>query len=529
MQRDKEEFEKEFEQLPEEYAGLASYEDVLAAQRITFEDVKEHITGPVISLITHVILLAFLGSVIVFHGPEERSDIEIEVREVELKELEKIPEPPQPEEETVEPEIEVERPDVETEAVDVEVEDVAVDTAAEDVAVPDLLSVKPSNSALVFPHIMGMRSGAGRRAALKRYGGGTHTERAVLKALRWLRDHQNPDGSWGDGIPTYFPSLTGFALLTFLAHGETPSSAEFGACVLKAIKKLVELVDRGNGSVAGDYSQGIVMYALSEAYALTKIPMLEATMNKGMTRVIAGQNDLGGFNYGYRRQLLGEQQRCDLSVGGWNYQALKAAFSAGCAVPGIEDAIDKGIKCISTVSKNDNNGFKYDNNNKNPSRNMTSVGTLCLQLLGAGKTPEAKGGIAWLEKNAFTFDWKKPERWSVYGWYYQVQAFFQDYAGKGGEWKKWNKMFTGELIKAQKTDGHWETPLVDAGSKDSHTEAMFKGIDGPVYATTLCCLMLEVYYRYLPTFKVAEAREDIAGEKTEDSSKEAEDDGLRIE
>lgn len=525
MRKDKEVFEKELEELPEEYSGPANYEDVLAAQHITFEDVKEHITGPVISLITHVILLVFLGSIIVFHGPEERTDIEVEVREVELKELEKIPEPPEAEEEIVEPEIEVDRPDVETEAVDVDVEDVAVDTSAEDVAVPDLLSVKPSNSALVFPHIMGMRSGAGRKAALKRYGGGSHTERSVVKALRWLRDHQNPDGSWGDGVAEYFPSLSGLALLTFLAHGETPQSPEFGACVLKAIKKLVEWVDRGNGLVAGNYSHGIVMYALSEAYALTKIPMLEATMNKGMTRLIAGQNELGGFNYGYRRQLCGAQQRCDLSVGGWNYQALKAAFSAGCAVPGIEDAIDKGIKCITTVSKNDDNGFKYDNDNKNASRNMTSVGTLCLQLLGAGKTPDAKGGVAWLEKNAFTFDWKQPERFSVYGWYYQVQAFFQDYAGRGGEWKRWNKMFTGELIKAQKTDGHWETPMVDAGKKDNNTEAMFKGIDGPVYATTLCCLMLEVYYRYLPTFKVMEDREDA--EQKKDSEKE--EDGLKIE
>ena len=39
----------------------------------------------------------------------------------------------------------------------------------------------------------------------------------------------------------------------------------------------------------------------------------------------------------------------------------------------------------------------------------------------------------------------------------------------------------------------------------------------PVYATSQCCLMLELYFRYLPTFKVAKhkpiAAEGVAGEE----------------
>ena len=45
-------------------------------------------------------------------------------------------------------------------------------------------------------------------------------------------------------------------------------------------------------------------------------------------------------------------------------------------------------------------------------------------------------------------------------------------------------------IKAQAADGHWDTPA--GSSEQAH---------GTVYSTTLCCLMLEVYYRYLPTGK----------------------------
>jgi hypothetical protein len=30
-----------------------------------------------------------------------------------------------------------------------------------------------------------------------------------------------------------------------------------------------------------------------------------------------------------------------------------------------------------------------------------------------------------------------------------------------------------------------------------------EGVDLQIYSTTLCCLTLEVYYRYLPTYKLS--------------------------
>ena len=71
------------------------------------------------------------------------------------------------------------------------VDDVAVADSPVDVELPNLLSVKPSNSALVMPALFGSRSGSGRKSALKRFGGSSSTERAVLRGLRWLKYHQN--------------------------------------------------------------------------------------------------------------------------------------------------------------------------------------------------------------------------------------------------------------------------------------------------------------------------------------------------
>ncbi len=512
------------EQQVQEGQEHPDFSQVLSAQKISFQDIKEHMTGPVVSVVAHIIILSMLLSMVVSSTPPERQEIEVQMQEVDIKELEKIPEPPKPEEvEVVETEIEMERPEVTTD-VNVVVEDVAVSTVTTDVVMPNVLSVKPSNSALVLPGIMAARSGAGKQAALKKYGGSSKTELAVMKGLRWLRDHQNADGSWGEEKSRQ-PAFTGMALLSFLAHGETPSSAEFGACVLKAIKKLVEYSEtaepvrtcEGNG-----YGHMIVTYALSEAFALTKIPMLETTMNKMIDYTIKGQNAVGGYNYAYNNT----GGRSDTSVIGWACQAMKAAFAGGSTAPGLEGAMEKACQCLKNV-QGCGRGFVYSTEGlkPNPKQNdggqqTTAIGALCLQLLGDGSAPEVKNSLALMLERQNWVNWKgkddtgKDLQWALYRWYYQTQAFFQGYQGQGKEWKDWNKMFTTELLKTQKSDGHWETPASefeakDKGVKDNHGEQSFKGLDNGVYSTSLCCLMLEVYYRYLPTFKVVEGKTPV--------------------
>ena len=71
-----------------------------------------------------------------------------------------------------------------------------------------------------------------RMERLLEKGGTPRCEEAVVRALDWLKATQKPDGSWTNDHPV---AMTGFALLVYLGHCETPQSPEYGETVLNAI------------------------------------------------------------------------------------------------------------------------------------------------------------------------------------------------------------------------------------------------------------------------------------------------------
>ena len=503
---------------PEEFVD---HNDVVNAKKLTLQDIRDHMSGPVVSLMLHIIAITFLSAVIVIKAPEdEGNEIIVPIRKVEQIEIKEIPEPP----ETVpeDPDVVMDKDPIKPEVADPDVppvDQINVPNPTPEIILP---LIKLNDSSLHIdlpaPTVMSLRDPKRRDDAVD--DGATNprkVKKALLRGLHWLKDHQNPDGSWGDSNQGNVPAYTGLALLAFLGRGETPSSPEFGPTVLKAIKKLMQFSGSDANGVRGGYRHGIVMYALAEAYAMTRIPMLESIVKKGTRRIITGQNANGSFNYGYDNSKM----RSDLSVAGWNYQAMKAAFAAECDIEGLIPAMDKAMDVgLKKTHLATSGGFCYGDKG-GAKGTMTSVGTLCLQLFGDVKSKEVQRGVAYLEQpNQFWFSWKgqngKVPGWSLYQWYYQTQVFFQAYDGHKVKWRKWDKLFSRELVKRQKRDGRWESPQYAFGSnKKGHGEGSFKGLDQPVYATSLCCLMLEVYYRYMGTSAVKNL-EKIASKKTSD-------------
>jgi hypothetical protein len=110
----------------------------------------------------------------------------------------------------------------------------------------------PAEAERRIPATMAARISVEARArAMQMNGGKKESEDAVVRGLRWLVKTQNADGSWGKGGASPFVSaMTGFAILSFLGHGETPVSAEFGPIVKKALDWVMENGQKNNGRLS---------------------------------------------------------------------------------------------------------------------------------------------------------------------------------------------------------------------------------------------------------------------------------------
>ena len=459
----------------------------------------ESLIGPVISTIFHVGLIIILA---IFITDKYKQDIpEIEVTMEEPEEI-KIEEPPPVEEpEPVEEAEDVVNPVLTTVALEVDTNDAALEdtndeapSTDDDSTVEAVSDVIVSPSAFASPSVFGGRSAAGRASSVAKFGGSRAGQQKLMNALYWLKKVQNPNGSWALD-PSIQQGLTGLALLTFLAHGETPTSKEFGTTVQKAMEWLaMSPMDTGAKHA---YPHAIKAYALAEAYAMTGISILEDAMNRSIRIIIDGQNERGCFNYNYNKH-----NRDDLSFGGWNYQALKAAYGAGCQEEGLMGAIYKSIDWLKAQggSSDDGKGYAYVIENgeakQKGKHTMRAVGVLCLQLFGEGSTPEIKDEIETIATDDLQkLSWNTPVHASLYSWYYATQAMFQH---GGPQWKAWNRKFQKEVGDNQHKEGYWQYPSRGYGVANQPDT-----LDSKIYATTLCALMLTVYYRYLPSTKGA--------------------------
>ncbi len=306
------------------------------------------------------------------------------------------------------------------------------------------------------------------------------TEISVLKALRWLKAHQTADGSW-PGQDT--SAMTGLALLAYMAHDELPASAEFGDTVTRGLQNLLKRQDKSGAFSQNVYAHAIATYALAEAYTMTRIMELKTPLEKAARVILKGQQINGGFDYFYRKE-----QRFDTSVTGWQIQALKACRTAIPDMEGLEEALSRSTRfLLFDAIARDGSGFVYEGKAgiapiSGGKLSMTGVGTLCLQMLGKNSSVPVKTGLKILQKAEL--EWPTAGKANVYMSYYVAQAKFQ--SGDQPDWMRWNLQMQKILLAKQNNDGHWEQGDYDNGSH--------------VYTTTLCTLMLEVYYRYLPSY-----------------------------
>ena len=485
--------------------------------------------APLLAILVPLVGAAILFVVTAMGGSSEQK-VKVEIAQVEKEEQLDEPEPPPETEPTPDTDVDVQMdsPNVSP----VEVAEVVPPTAEpQSVKVASVDAMLNIKSPVTMKSVAGTARNAGVRGRYTSGGaqyGDANTERAVMKALRWLKLHQNSDGSW----PGVKPASTGLAILTYLAHGETPSSPEFGKTVERGLEFLIECIrvnKEGKATMAGsdgnEYAFLSGTYALCEAYGMTKNPNARAAAEKTLQRIIKGQSSTGGWDYKINRH----SNRDDMSFAGWALQAIKAGKMAGIHLDGMDECIKKAIKCLQTRNFK-NGGFNYVAGG-NPT-GLTATGCLAMQLLGYSNTKEVKEALDFMRDWKPSFDPKdlpkgKSEKNAgscpQYYCYYAAQCKYQAGMAKNAAsgnlalWKKWNAemkaLYPSTIIDDKNKDGTPVTvkdvkgkdqPVGHWVNKDAHTTR-------PVMDTCLAALQLMVYYRYLPTtqLKATEVEKDV--------------------
>jgi hypothetical protein len=372
----------------------------------------------------------------------------------------------------------------------------------------------PSAMLTQLPSMFGGRCSVQNRLEKLRQNGGTpECEAAVSRSLAWLKTQQNADGSWGRNNKA---AMTGLTLLCYLGRCETPDSVFYGDEVRKGMLYLVELAQKNPHGIVAEqpmsnsatYEHGIATYALGEMYSFyrmgnSSLPGLRDAFEKGVQTIIAEQNRKGAWTYGgkdagmpsaYNKESGGE----DLSVTGWQFQALKAAKHSGLKIAGLDEAIKRCCDYLETKQTKDG-GFGMTNRDAHYNQwSLTGCGVLGLQTLAHNKATAVKKGIRFLREFLADepLDWER--NCNLYCWYYYTQAFFQ--AG-GDDWKFYNAQFMPQVLGAQLPDGSFKRGRPNWPAGDAADA---------VYRQCLCTLQLEVYFRYL---KIADRGEQSIFEK----------------
>ena len=347
-----------------------------------------------------------------------------------------------------------------------------------------------------------------RKEMLGGFGGTKNTERAVAAALNWIARHQRPDGGWaldkytaqckddtctGAGKLNSDIAATGMGLLPFLAAGQThQTKGPYQKSIHSGLFWLVKAQKADGSLLAGGgnmYAHGLASICLCEAYGLTKDKSIGEAAQAAIKFIESARNaEDGGWRYT-------PGQPGDTSVVGWQVMAMKSALMSGLHVdPVVLDGAKKFLKSAATKSKS--GGLFSYTPGASPSAGPTSVGLLCIQYMGTQRSdPAILEGMTFLMRNLP----QKDRGRNVYFSYYATQVMHNL---PGPEWDSWNRNMRRVLIETQIKDG------CAAGSWDPLKPApdAWGDAGGRLMMTSLSALTLEVYYRYLPLYKIDDAK-----------------------
>jgi len=347
-----------------------------------------------------------------------------------------------------------------------------------------------------FRGVLGNRTKAGKRRAARAYGMPKGTDKSIVDALRWLKKAQNKEtGGWDSrrwgGAGGRNVGVSGLSLLAYLGFGCTHRQpAEFASTVKKAIAYIIEKQHTEGGDDAGSkrgwfgermYTQGIATMAMAEAYAMTGRKDCMKAAELGLGYILRKQPPHGAFGY------TGPGN--DVSVTGFQIQAIKACLAAGIDVPETaKERTEKFLKIC--MCKNYSTPYRIAEaagvQSGSGKVSMTAAALTGRLFMGHKRSaPDCVGQADYLIGQDRHLVIAKSAK-NHYAIYYLSLSMFN----MGGKyWRSWNNGFNGPLRARQERDGPEKGSWPIEG-------AAYGRHGGRVYTTAMSCLALEVYFRY---------------------------------
>lgn len=351
------------------------------------------------------------------------------------------------------------------------------------------------------------RSAGARAKALAKFGGDAETERCVMRALRWLKTQQRPDGSWAGHSGSL--NMTGFVVLTYLSRGIKPGGdPEFGDTVRKGVEYLMR--NRNKDAIA--------LAALAEAYGLSRNPNIREIVEQALNDLA---DKMKGTIWGPWKDGSKNVEPKDLTKLTFYVMALRSAQLSKFRIPNLQYGLDKLREGFLHQANKKLGGFSsayYGPPPANYPRIMMwhyMLGVVGMQYVGAGDNPviDKTLGILMDEWEPPTVSTTDISCCPVRANYWATMVFFNYYEGDK-RWFEWNARMKAVYKRGQRKIagkyldhtgmpqelGYWECEDMHIGSQ-------------PIAPTCYIALQLMVYYRYLPTgqknaWKVTDEKEE---------------------
>ena len=300
------------------------------------------------------------------------------------------------------------------------------------------------------------------------------SEAAIARGLQYLRDTQNPNGSWNSHYGENM-GITALALMAFIATGHVPGQGEYADTLDRGLDFVMAhampsgLIHNRQGASHGPmYEHGLATLLLAEVYGMTEREGLARAIQAAVRVIVHAQNEEGGWRYQPR------VQDADVSVTVMQIVALRAAKNVGFMVP--EETIHRAMEYVRSCAHS-SGGFTYQSHGTTPGYARTGAGVCSLQVGGDYYSDEVERGLDYLMANIG----RDSEEHYYYGMYYAAQAVYQ--AKDERRWEEWFPVVRDQMLLRQIENGSWVSD------------------EGAVYGTSMALLVLAVPYRYLPIYQ----------------------------